>query len=287
MKKTPEITRRQFVKGALAVSAGLAAARAENENSAAAHALNLASAVLLKNSGDTLPLAAEGGAVCVLSFAEKGPSSRTERELTAALAALGCRVVEDAEDADVVYLHVNPALSSTDHLGVIDLVEGLPVEARDNPLSQEKTGETILCTTVDGIGEIADIAARVHARGGKVVGAINIQSPWILTHLEPCCDALLAVFDTSAAAQAAVLTGGYAPTGRLPITLPSCNKVIAVEEREIDGTVYEICVSPNDVPGYDKDAYIDPAILSAAPGGSYAYCDAEGNYYRAGFGLTY
>ena len=41
------------------------------------------------------------------------------------------------------------------------------------------------------------------------------------------------------------------------------------------------------MPGYDKDQYIDPAILENVKGGSYAYCDSEGNYYRAWFGLSY
>ena len=63
--------------------------------------------------------------------------------------------------------------------------------------------------------------------------------------------------------------------------------VIAITEQEIDGVVREICASPNDVPGYDKDQYIDPAILANVKGGSYAYCDADGNYYRSGFGLNY
>ncbi len=44
--------------------------------------------------------------------------------------------------------------------------------------------------------------------------------------------------------------------------------------------------SPNDVPGYDKDQYIDPAILANVKGSS-SYCDADGNYYRSGFGLNY
>ena len=67
----------------------------------------------------------------------------------------------------------------------------------------------------------------------------------------------------------------------------SCNEVIAVNDQEINGVVYEICVSPNDVPGYDKDQYIDPEILANVPGGSYAYYDADGNYYRSGFGLSF
>ena len=41
------------------------------------------------------------------------------------------------------------------------------------------------------------------------------------------------------------------------------------------------------VPGYDKDQYIDPEILKNVKGGSFAYCDADGNYYRSGFGLKY
>ena len=32
---------------------------------------------------------------------------------------------------------------------------------------------------------------------------------------------------------------------------------------------------------------IDPEILKNVKGGSYAYCDADGNYYRSGFGLNY
>lgn len=263
-----------------------AAARRNNENSDTALALNVASVVLLKNRDAVLPFQGDAPNVSVLSFAEKGPSYRTERELTQALEQLGCRIV-DEEEADYIYIHVNPGLNSTDHLGVIDLVSGLRVEERNNPLSQEKTGRTILCTTVDSVEEIGEIAQTAHARGAKVIGAINIQSPWILTHLEPHCDALLAVFDTSAQAQALILTGKEAPVGRLPITLPSCEAVIRVEERKTDGVMREVCVSPNDVPGYDKDLYIAPEILAAAPGGSYAYCDTEGHYYRSGFRLAY
>ena len=89
-------------------------------------------------------------------------------------------------------------------------------------------------------------------------------------------------------AQVAVVTGEYNPTGKMPITMVSCNEVIATNWEYLeDGRIYEICVSPNDVPGYDKDQYIDPAILETVPGGSYAYFDSEGNYYKAWFGLSY
>ena len=52
-----------------------------------------------------------------------------------------------------------------------------------------------------------------------------------------------------------------------------------ITENEIDGEIREICASPNDVPGYDKDQYIDSAILAKVKGGSYAYYDEDGNYY--------
>ena len=52
-------------------------------------------------------------------------------------------------------------------------------------------------------------------------------------------------------------------------------------------TLAESCASPNDVPGYAKDQYIDADILAGVNGGSYAYMDANGNYYVSGFGLSY
>jgi beta-glucosidase len=101
-------------------------------------------------------------------------------------------------------------------------------------------------------------------------------------------DGLIAQFGVPEKAQIAVVTGEYNPTGKMPITMVSCAAVIDTNWEYLeDGRIYEICVSPNDVPGYDKDQYIDPAILETVPGGSYAYCDTEGNYYKAWFGLSY
>lgn len=39
----------------------------------------------------------------------------------------------------------------------------------------------------------------------------------------------------------------------------------------------EMRASPNNVHGMDIDAYIDPAVLTQVPCGSYAYRDADGN----------
>ena len=67
------------------------------------------------------------------------------------------------------------------------------------------------------------------------------------------------------------------PTGKLPLTLPRGDAVLAVNA---DG----VCISPNDVPGYDKDRYM-PDSLKDENGKAYAYRDAAGNYYEYGFGL--
>lgn len=136
--------------------------------------------------------------------------------------------------------------------------------------------------------KIPEIAQTVHDNGGIVIASIDISSPWILTNLEPYCDALIGSFSTSAQARMDVLTGAYNPTGKLPVTMVSCNEVIAVTEQTLeDGNTYQVCASPNDVPGYDKDQYIDADVLAQSPSGSYAYKDADGNVYQSGFGLSY
>ena len=172
-------------------------------------------------------------------------------------------------------------------MNVIDLVDGLEVEEVNHPENTEKTGEMAEATTLIDVKKIADTAEKVHANGGSVIASIDISSPWILTNLEPYCDALIGSFSTSVDARMDVLTGAYNPTGKLPVTMVSCNEVIAVNETEVDGNVYEICVSPNDVPGYDKDQYMDAEVLAQSPSGSYAYKDADGNVYAAWFGLSY
>ena len=47
-----------------------------------------------------------------------------------------------------------------------------------------------------------------------------------------------------------------------------------------------VCISPNDIPGYDKDAYM-PESMKDENGKAYAYRDGAGNYYELDFGLSY
>lgn len=235
-----------------------------------AYEANQKAVVLVKNHGGVLPLAKE---------------------------KKGYTVVATPEEADVLYLHVWPISN-----GVVFYQFAMPViemgeivtDERETNKSQKKTGKQVTVTTLKDVEKIRELADAIHARGGKVVGTCVVNNPWLLDKLEPYCDALTIQYTVSTVAlnnalnaQVDVISGDFAPTGKLSLTMVSDPAVIAITEQEIDGVVREICASPNDVPGYDKDPYIDPAILAGVRGGSYAYCDADGNYYRSGFGLNY
>ncbi len=79
-------------------------------------------------------------------------------------------------------------------------------------------------------------------------------------------------FDTRTEALFEVIVGNVAPSGRLPLTFPCDFEAVAVDENGI-------CASPNDVPGYDKEAYM--------AGRPYVYIDTDSNSYRLGHGLSY
>lgn len=279
-----------------------------------AYEANQKAVVLVKNHGGVLPLAKEKK-VCIVTFkgvdsgfakmaqamgAGLGSANADEalrKTLAEAFEKKGYTVVATPEEADVLYLHVWPISN-----GVVFYQFAMPViemgeivtDERETNKSQKKTGKQVTVTTLKNVEKIRELADAIHARGGKVVGTCVVNNPWLLDKLEPYCDALTIQYTVSTVAlnnalnaQVDVISGDFAPTGKLSLTMVSDPAVIAITEQEIDGVVREICASPNDVPGYDKDLYIDPAILAGVCGGSYAYCDADGNYYRSGFGLNY
>ena len=279
-----------------------------------AYEANQKAVVLVKNHGGVLPLAKEKK-VCIVTFkgvdsgfakmaqamgAGLGSANADEalrKTLAEAFEKKGYTVVATPEEADVLYLHVWPISN-----GVVFYQFAMPViemgeivtDERETNKSQKKTGKQVTVTTLKDVEKIRELADAIHARGGKVVGTCVVNNPWLLDKLEPYCDALTIQYTVSTVAlnnalnaQVDVISGDFAPTGKLSLTMVSDPAVIAITEQEIDGVVREICASPNDVPGYDKDPYIDPAILAGVRGGSYAYCDADGNYYRSGFGLNY
>lgn len=240
------------------------------------------SVVLLKNDG-TLPLTDDklaGKTVYAEAF-HKDP--RLSEQSTARLRELlkDLTLTDDPANADYALLFVTPQsgayFSATPGYLELDLCEGKTVhnvdeEGRPAPETHEET-------TVTGMGRIAEIARTVHARGGKVIGNLNISLAWQPGSLEPLCDALTAGFDTYPDATLDVMRGRVAPVGKLPLTLPRGDEVLAVNA---DG----VCISPNDVPGYDKDKYM-PDALKDENGKAYGYRDAAGRYYEYGFGLSY
>ncbi len=270
--------------------------------------------VLAKNHGGVLPMVkGKKVYVAVFSGADAGAwlaqmmgagvagednNEKLRKQLEALLAAKGYEIVDTPEECDYCYLHVWPKQNNIVFrqcsMPVIDLVEGYMHEEREVNKSQKKTGNLIEINTLRGVSKIPALAETVRAHGGKVIATCVVCNPWILTNLEPYCDGLTFQYTISPVAmgnalgaQMDVLSGEYNPTGKMSLTMVSCPEVIAITEKEIDGETREICASPNDVPGYDKDQYIDPEILAKVKGGSYAYCDEDGNYYRSGFGLRY
>ena len=237
------------------------------------------SVVLLKNDG-TLPLKAQGKKVYAEAF-HKNPQ-QGEAATAALKQMLGeVTLVEDYHEADIAILFVNP--SSGDYFTAtagyleLDICEGKEVANVDDfcrPMT-----ETHLETTLTGTHKIAEIAAAVHANGGKVIANINFPLAWLIGNVERNVDCLTAGFETYPAATLDVIFGRFNPTGKLPITLPKGDAVLAVDPQGV-------CISPNDVPGFDKDLYM-PASLKDENGKAYAYRDAVGNYYELNFGLSY
>ena len=240
------------------------------------------SVVLLKNDG-TLPLTADklaGKKVYAEAF-HKDP--RLSEQSTAKLRGLleGVTLTEDPAEADYALLFLTPQsgayFNATPGYLELDLCEGKTVHNVDE--DGRPVAETHEETTVTGMGRIAEIAAAVHAHGGKVISNLNVTLAWQPGNLESLSDALTAGFDTYPEATLDVMLGRFAPVGKLPLTMPRGDEVLAVNAEGV-------CISPNDVPGFDKDQYM-PDSLKDENGKAYAYRDAAGNYYEYGFGLQY
>lgn len=255
---------------------------ADWKNAAKAHRKSV---VLLKNDG-TLPLTADKTAgkkiyaECFYKDAEAGKKATAElREKL--VKGHNIPLTENPAEADYALLMLTPASGSyfnaTPGYLELDLCENKTVcnvDATGRPISLTHTE-----TTLSGASRIKEIADMVHANGGKVISNVNISLAWMVGNVEPYADALTAGFFTSEDATLEVMTGKYTPTGKLSLTLPRGDEVLAVNA---DG----VCVSPNDVPGYDKDQYM-PESLKDENGKAYAYRDAAGNYYELNFELTY
>ena len=260
-----------------------AEAVADKADWAEAEEVHRKSVVLLKNDG-VLPLTADklaGKTVYAEAFhknAEAGAAA------TAALREMldgQISLTDDPAKADYAILMVSPSsgeyFSATVGYLELDICEGKTVCDVDE--AGRPTAAAHVETTLSGANRIPEIAKAVRANGGKVIANINVTLAWQVGNVESCADALTVGFDTYPAATLDVIFGRFAPTGRLPVTLPKGDAVLAVNAGGV-------CVSPNDVPGYDKDQYM-PDSLKDENGKAYAYRDAMGNYYALDFGLRY
>ena len=249
---------------------------ADPADRAAAAEAHRRSVVLLKNDG-TLPIS-EGKKIYAEAFL-KNPEQAQAATQTLRSELKGCTLVEDAAEADIALLFVSPSsgeyFNATPGYLELDICENKTVHNVD--AEGRPTADTHTETTLAGVGRLAEIAAAVHAHGGKVISNINFTMAWQVGNVEHISDVLLAGFDTYRDATLDVIFGRFAPTGKLPITLPKGDEVLAVNAQGV-------CISPNDVPGFDKDRYM-PDNLKDENGKAYAYRDATGHYYEYGFGL--
>lgn len=245
------------------------------------------SVVLLKNDG-VLPVSrekAEGRKFFIRGFDQTKEAGEKwtavlKDELKKELEKNGGLLCENPEEADFAILMASPNsgnyFSATKGLLEIDLCENKVVaDFSEEGLPLETTHEE---TTLAGISELQAIAKTVKAHGGSVISTINISMPWMVGPIESVSDALLAGFDTYSHVLLEAIFGGFKISGKLPLTLPKNDAVLAVDEKGI-------CISPNDVPGYLKDEYL-PDSLKDENGKGYAYKDASGHYYEYGYGLS-
>lgn len=257
------------------ISEDLADSVVSNEsNWEAAYEAHKKSVTVLKNHNKTLPLKAEkidGKKIYVEVFHKDSEKaiSYTEKARKECKELGQFTLTDNYKEADAAILFLHPQsgdyFSATPGLLELEICEKKDRKAIDGSLYEE--------TTLSNMEHLKEVCDCIHENCGKVIISVNITLAWILGNIEPLADALIAGYDTFYNAQFEVMAGNYKPSGVLSLTLPASDDVIAVNENGL-------CVSRNDVPGYDKDIYMPEGL-------SYAYKDQDGNIYKMGHGLTY
>ena len=132
------------------------------------------SVVLLKNDG-TLPLNTAGKKVYVEAFKKDPAQGELATAALREMVAQDATLTDDYTEADIAILFVNP--SSGDYFTAtagyleLDICENKEVPNVDDHCRPMK--ETHLETTLTGVRRIAEIAAAVRSKGGKVISNIN------------------------------------------------------------------------------------------------------------------
>jgi beta-glucosidase len=198
------------------------------------------SIVLLRNDDNTLPLKnnkVEDIKLYVEVFSSGNSAQTRTADLKKSITQYdpAIQVVDNLEDATHALVYAIP-----------NTVPDRP----DIPLSVALGAETGI--NVERIKEIEEAV--------PTILTVNMTSPWLIGEIEENAAATLAVFGVKAEALVDVIRGKFAPTGKLPFTIPADQEAITNNN--------------GDVPGYDE-----------AP--SYVYRDKNGNAYGFDFGLTY
>jgi beta-glucosidase len=198
------------------------------------------SIVLLRNDQDTLPLKDENVEniklyVEVFSSGTSGSTRTADLKKSITQYDPSIQVVDNLAEATHALVYAIP-----------NTVPDRP----DIPLSVALNAETGI-----NVERIKEIEAKV-----PTILKVNMTSPWLIGEIEENAAATLAVFGVKAEALVDVIRGKFAPTGKLPFTIPA-------NQEAVDN-------NNGDVPGYDEDP-------------SYVYRDKNGNAYGFNFGLTY
>lgn len=232
----------------------------EPERREAAYAAHQKSVVVLKNSGNLLPLTEEkiGQApVYIEFFSRDGEDSRAADTLTLYQAikreAPWLNVTFDIDKAAYALLFVKPA----DGVGLF-----------------EQTAEFVYNLQIDKHNGIdIDRINMIQAKVPTIVN-VNLSQPWLLENLEPGSAAITASFATLSEAVVDVITGKVNPVGALPVTLPRNEGEVV--KAETAGPQKNGKIIASDAPGYLRTNLKD-----------YVYTDSNGEQYVTGFHLLW
>ena len=150
---------------------------ADPADRAAAAEAHRRSVVLLKNDG-TLPLSSDRK-IYAEAFLKNPEQAKTATQALRAELA-DCTLVDDPAEADAALLFVSPSsgeyFNATPGYLELDICENKTVHNVDT--EGRPTAKTHTETTLSGAGRLAEIAAAVHAHGGKVISNINFTMAW-------------------------------------------------------------------------------------------------------------
>lgn len=195
----------------------------------ASRALARSSFVLLKNEQEALPLKKD-----VKSIALIGPFAKSKRDLLGSWAGQGQEnpvatihdelakafpgsKIEYAKGCEVNTADISGFAKARELASKSDVVVAVLGETHD------MSGEGYSRTELGLPGKQAELLAELRKTGKKVVLLLTCGRPLVLENVLPNADAVLLIWQPGtmgASAVADVVSGAYAPTGKLPVTFP-------------------------------------------------------------------